>query len=309
MSRTIVDDIVWWIPIKKIRDKARTKLYSKFFPDNNNITYEQLKRVTPQDFLYLVEINLAEHCNLHCFSCNHFSQLAKERYVSIESFENDIKRLYEITNGRIYQLMLLGGEPLLNKNINEYIKIIRKYFSNNAISIYTNGIMLLKKDEEFWNVCKENKIQIIVTVYDINIDIDAIEKKAKEYNIIFVTSENKSFNEKVSWKFVLDLNKSQDAFYSFINCFHANHCIHLKDGKLYTCPIIPNIEHFNKYFNKNLEVTELDYIDIYKAKDYNEILQFLAKPVPFCRYCDVKKWKVVGNWRRSNRDISEYIDE
>ncbi|WP_252832299.1 hypothetical protein [Brachyspira pilosicoli] len=53
----------------------------------------------------------------------------------------------------------------------------------------------------------------------------------------------------------------------------------------------------------------MDYIDIYKAKDYNEILQFLAKPVPFCRYCDVKKWKVVGNWRRSNRDISEYIDE
>ena len=57
------------------------------------------------------------------------------------------------------------------------------------------------------------------------------------------------------------------------------------------------------------KVTELDYIDIYKAKDYNEILQFLAKPVPFCKYCDISKVRDMGSWMRSSKDISEYIEE
>ncbi|ADK31269.1 radical SAM protein [Brachyspira pilosicoli] len=308
MSRTIVDDIVWWIPIKKIRDKARTKLYSKFFPDNNNnITYEQLKRVTPQAFIEYIDIHIVEHCNLHCFSCSNFSQIAEEEYLDINSFEKDIKRLSEITNKMINRFSIMGGEPLLNKNCKDYCKILRSYFPNTSITIITNGILLLQQDEDFWKTLSENSIDIFLTRYNINLRWDEIEKKANEYNIKLMFSND--INKKTSFKNVLDLNKNKDSFCNFINCFHANTCIQIKDGKLYTCPIIPNIEHFNKYFNKNLEVTELDYIDIYKAKDYNEILQFLAKPVPFCQYCDISKVRDMGSWMRSNRDISEYIDE
>ncbi|WP_157148812.1 radical SAM protein, partial [Brachyspira pilosicoli] len=278
MSRTIVDDIVWWIPIKKIRDKARTKLYSKFFPDNNNnITYEQLKRVTPQAFIEYIDIHIVEHCNLHCFSCSNFSQIAEEEYLDINSFEKDIKRLSEITNKMINRFSIMGGEPLLNKNCKDYCKILRSYFPNTSITIITNGILLLQQDEDFWKTLSENSIDIFLTRYNINLRWDEIEKKANEYKIKLMFSND--INKKTSFKNVLDLNKNKDSFCNFINCFHANTCIQIKDGKLYTCPIIPNIEHFNKYFNKNLEVTELDYIDIYKAKDYNEILQFLAKPV------------------------------
>lgn len=306
MSRTIVDDIVWWIPIKKIRDKARTKLYSKFFPNNNNITYEQLKRVTPQAFIEYIDIHIVEHCNLHCFSCSNFSQIAEEEYLDINSFEKDIKRLSEITNKMINRFSIMGGEPLLNKNCKDYCKILRSYFPNTSITIITNGILLLKQDEDFWNTLSENKIDIYLTRYNINLKWDEIEKKAKEYKINLVFSNG--INKKTSFKFVLDMKRKQDSFCSFINCFHANNCIQIKDGKIYTCPIIPNIKHFNKYFNKNLEVTELDYIDIYKAKDYNEILQFLAKPVPFCRYCNINKGGDMGRWIRSSKDISEYIE-
>ena len=306
MSRTIVDDIVWWIPIKKIRDNARRKLNSKFFT-NNNITYEQLKRVTPQAFIEYIDIHIVEHCNLHCFSCSNFSQIAEEEYLDINSFEKDIKRLSEITNKMINRFSIMGGEPLLNKNCKDYCKILRSYFPNTSITIITNGILLLQQDEDFWKTLSENSIDIFLTRYNINLRWDEIEKKANECKIKLMFSND--INKKTSFKNVLDLNKKQDSFCSFINCFHANTCIQIKDGKLYTCPIIPNIEHFNKYFNKNIEVTELDYIDIYKAKDYNEILQFLAKPVPFCKYCDISKVRDMGSWMRSSKDISEYIEE
>ena len=62
---------------------------------------------------------------------------------------------------------------------------------------------------------------------------------------------------------------------------------------LYTYSYIPNIINFNKFFNKNIPISINDYIDKdkYKEKDYQETFQFLAKPIPFCKYCDVKNRK------------------
>lgn len=54
---------------------------------------------------------------------------------------------------------------------------------------------------------------------------------------------------------------------------------YVENGRLYTCTLIPNIEHFNKYFNKNLEVCDDDSIDIYKAKIKKKFLIFL--PIQF----------------------------
>ena len=78
-------------------------------------------------------------------------------------------------------------------------------------------------------------------------------------------------------------------------------------GKLYTCSYIQNIRHFNKFFNKNIPISVNDYIDIHKAKDYQEVLQFLAKPIPFCKYCDVKNRKDGIEWKVSTKRIEEYL--
>ena len=76
---------------------------------------------------------------------------------------------------------------------------------------------------------------------------------------------------------------------------------------LYTCSYIPNIRHFNKFFNKNIPISVNDYIDIHKARDYQDILQFLAKPIPFCKYCDVKNRKDGIVWKVSTQRIEEHL--
>ena len=51
---------------------------------------------------------------------------------------------------------------------------------------------------------------------------------------------------------------------------------------------------------------EADYIDIYKAKSIQEILAFLAKPIPFCKYCNVKG-RTFGHERGiSKKEIEEW---
>ncbi|EHX6178433.1 radical SAM protein, partial [Campylobacter jejuni] len=105
----------------------------------------------------------------------------------------------------------------------------------------------------------------------------------------------------------LDPSGNCDNYHSFTNCSMANHCVQFKDGKLFTCTFPAHVQHFNKKYGNHFEVCEFDFIDIYKAKDYQEILFFLSKPIPFCRYCKVSQWAEIGKWRSSNKTKHEYL--
>ena len=82
----------------------------------------------------------------------------------------------------------------------------------------------------------------------------------------------------------------------------------MKNGRIYPCTCIPNICHFNKYFNKNLEVVPEDSIDIH-THTLEEIENFLKNPVPFCAYCNVKNRTNGKSWATTNYDIKEWFDD
>lgn len=299
-----INDIVWWIPNRKLRDKVRD-----FFESirANHYINLQLYRITPKANIDFVEIHLAEHCNLNCQCCTHFSNLAEPEFANIEVFERDIKRLSELSNGEVNIIHLMGGEPLLNPNIKRFFEISRKYFDKTEIKLVTNGILLLKQKDSFWQSMKDNKITLAPTKYPIKIDWDKIKEICKNMNIKlqFFNDENII---KTSYKHMLNLDGKEKPEWNFRNCNLANSCIFLDNGKLYTCSLPSNIRHFNKFFNKNIPVSVNDYIDIYEARNYQEILQFLAKPIPLCKYCDVKNWKYEIPWKTSTKGIEEYIE-
>jgi hypothetical protein len=208
-----------------------------------------------------------------------------------------------LTKGHIESLGLLGGEPLLHADIKSFFTVSRKYFKKCRILITTNGTLLLKQNEDFWRSCAENNISIHISRYPIALDIEGIKRKGNEYNININIPEI----SKTMWKFPFDTEGNQDNEDSFKKCFRSNVCIFLDDGKLYTCPMIPNIKHFNKYFGENFVISEKDYIDIFQAKNLNEILDFLCKPVPFCRYCKINNAEYGLAWDRSKKEITEWV--
>ena len=337
-----INKIVWWIPFKNLRNDIRNILLEINELKNHlnrNISYTEknindlsseinnlknsikkdlyndqrkienyLRKITPRPYLDFIEFHLAEHCNLGCYSCVQFSQIAEEEYYDIEEFERDVKRLFELTNGLIGRIHLMGGEPLLNKNCKDYFFIVRKYFKFNTVLLVTNGILLPKQEKSFWESCRENNITISPTKYPLEIDWDKIQKICNEYNIKLNFYDGSGERNKVSNKNVLKLEGDLDPFHNFIRCWLSNKCVALYKGKICNCSLVPYIKHFNKAFNQNLEVTEMDTIDIYKAKTYEEILEFIAKPIPFCRYCNVDKWRSTGKWQRSEKSINEYVD-
>ena len=87
------------------------------------------KKILSNDpWLRHVEIHLVEHCNLNCKYCSHFSSIAKKEFYNLNEFKKDMARLAKVTNKKIKNIQLLGGEPLLHPNINEMMKFVRRKF-------------------------------------------------------------------------------------------------------------------------------------------------------------------------------------
>jgi organic radical activating enzyme len=257
----------------------------------------------PENFLRF-QVLLTHHCNLNCAGCSVFSPIAEEKFLDTACYEQDCKRLYELTNGKVKYVKLIGGEPLLHPNLLDFFDITRRYFINAKIYLNTNGILLCKQDNDFWENCKKNNINIIISKYPIKLNMDEIFEKCKSYHVVLETTESKT-DEMFHLKF--DVEGKQNAEEQFYNCWMKNLCTTLSHGRLYTCSSIPTIEHFNRYFNLQLMAKDSDSIDIYKAENIKEILKFLCRPVSFCRYCDIKGMSYRHKWHISKKDINEWI--
>ena len=286
-----------------INDEICNAFYRKFQPRNRNS--------------FILEIDVVDHCNLGCNNCFHFSQIAEPTFMDPESFRKDMKRMSDLSGGLVHKMYLLGGEPLLHPNFDAIIKIAREHFPQTFIQIITNGILLLSAENavygNLYEICKEYNICISITEYPVKLDIDKIKKKSREYGVSFFNKlEHEKYipthnNEKLMEKSTLDLTRSQNPSLSALNCYFAGNCFTLKDGKLATCPVILNIQHFNKAFNTSLEITKEDYIDIHRASNFFELAEFMARPAAFCSYCDFRnrRWE---KWKPSSKLIDEYIE-
>lgn len=279
-----------------------------FINELNRFAVAQKMRPAARDFFWF-EVNIVEHCNLNCQMCDHFSPIAPEQYISLPELEKEIGRMSELMEGECRAIKLEGGEPLLHPQLNDIIRMIRGYFPKGIIYLYTNGLLLKKWETHpngnLWETCRECGVDISVTEYPISLDYKGLRQLAGRYGVSYndVTSRDTN-GVKYSFHHPFDLSGSQEP-YHFINCFCFNNCITLRDGKMYPCSVLPNSHHFVDYYGKELTVGEGDYIDIYQAKSFEEIAEFTANRVPFCRYCDVKSRKAY-DWKQSKKEIGEW---
>lgn len=254
------------------------------------------------------EVDLAEHCNLNCRGCSDFSCIAKPKFADIDEFRRDFARMGEIFGHECERIYLLGGEPLLNPEIISFMKIARENFTKGNIFVFTNGILLARKDSDFWQACRDNDIGILISAYPIKIDIDTIMEKAKNFGVSVKWAWDRNANEQDIFSVcAINFAGNSNIKLNFAMCSQANQCITLKHGKLYTCSFAPHVFTFNNRFNKNILITEEDYIDIYKNVNAEEILQKLSEPIPACRYCTTSHYVRTVKWSRSKGEISEWM--
>lgn len=252
-------------------------------------------------YLSQVEFHLVDHCNLNCAHCDHFTPLAKENFVEIEKIIEDFKKLKKVFDnvGKIY---ILGGEPLLHPDLLKIFAPLREIYPKSEIIIITNGILLNKQEDEFWNKLKEFNIALSMTHYPLNIDYLGYIDKCRSLGIksyYFGLDRNKM------QKMDLDIKGTRDKEKAFLKCTRKK-CHFLRDGKLYICTPVPNIKFLNEYFNLDFKVKKSDYIDLNKIKSASKINKLFRKPIEFCAYCNDKEL-TYDIYRTSKKELSEWV--
>ncbi|MGN0005182.1 MAG: radical SAM protein [Candidatus Gastranaerophilaceae bacterium] len=255
--------------------------------------------------LNYVEVQIADHCNLNCKYCSHFSPIADTHFYDLKQYEKDVKRLSKITNKMLKRFRIMGGEPLLNSNIIKYFEISRRYFPYTDIRLVTNCVLLPKMSDDFWRSLNKNNISIEPSIYDVEIDWKKILEKATEFDIYLMLYKPLT---KYFLNINLDLSASQRNFFKCRQkCFDFE-CYNLVDGKLYICPVVAYIKYFNKYFNQNVEISKGDYVELDKIKNMQDLTNWIEEPKPFCKYC---KDRIPMKWElgKTVRSITEWVTE
>lgn len=270
----------------------------------------RIQRFVPRPCLEYMVLNILDHCNLRCKGCDHFACVADPYFVSYETIHQDLERLSEIFHeDYIMKIAVMGGEPLLHPDLLRILEDVRAYFPYTTIRLTTNGLLLLQQPDEFWRVCRENRVTIVNTKYPISLDFDRMKEKAADEGVKFQFFEGtgEGFVKK-SFKKIINLRGDGDPVESFAQCHVSNRRSFLMEGKLYGCPFsCQSYRIFNDKFHQNLHMTEKDYLDIYKVSDMQEIFEFAARPKFYCRYC--KGLSPLFDWERSERKMSEWVEE
>ena len=216
----------------------------------------------------ILEIHLANHCNLNCKGCSHYSPISDSKFLSLGEMENILKKIEKYQEW-FSQFRLLGGEPLLNPSIISLIKTARKYINKIPIELVTNGSLLLNDkicSENFWKSVSENNIKINVTLYPNNVDINLIEEKCKKYNVSFKIYANRNVDNGFK-KFLLDPQRKGNIF-NFFFC-EESPCFQIINDRIFTCPENAYVEVLNKRFKTNFKISKRDYLKLDKLNWVN----------------------------------------
>ena len=178
-----------------------------------------------------IETNIIDGCNLNCKACTHFAGIFdRDDIYPIENFSRDVKQLSESVD--VLRFYLLGGEPFLLENLDEYIDTARLFFPKSQISVLTNGLLLSSTDEKIFESIRRNSVNVSITEYQPttkikNQIVDILNREKVSYSFgKQVERFNLSFSHNLQ---PVDVKQSMQVCHSPCSRF-------LQHGKIYKCP-------------------------------------------------------------------------
>jgi MoaA/NifB/PqqE/SkfB family radical SAM enzyme len=252
--------------------------------------------------LHHLDVHLTDHCNLNCRSCEHYSSISKPVFTDLSTFEADLTRLAGLFEG-IDQVYLLGGEPLLHPQVEEFVRVARKHLPGTRICLMTNGVLVPKMGDSFWGALHETETILLCDQYPGVADVEAITALGAEHGVVveFVQATEQFFRAPI------DLSGTCDPQESFVRCTGVSNCATIKDGRMYPCAHIAYADILRERFDiEQLHPGPEDSISVHGDATGDDIVDFLMSPVPWCANCDYPALEYF-EWGRTSRSIDEWV--
>ena len=258
-----------------------------------------------------LDVQVCDHCNLRCAGCLHFAPLAAEKYLDLNAYARDLERLASIegVGGYFGTIVLMGGEPLLHPSIVEVVHTSRNYLPEEAITLCTNGLLLKRMDDSFWNALVECDVKLTLSRYPINIDYDALSELARSKGVrtafaadITGTCEGKG----AFLRLALNPDGGCDPTQSFVSCPFGGHHLQLAHGALWPCQVSAHHGSFAQRFGYSMHNSPGDSLPLAAIESTSDIEIFRRRPHPMCRYCNNDVLSVAP-WEQSALAAQEWL--
>ena len=233
----------------------------------------------------IVNFMITDFCNLKCKRCANFSNLVpRYNYMDLNEFESYLIQLRKKFR-YIFRIQLLGGEPLLNHQVELYVFLIRKYFPETRIDIVTNGLLILNIDQKLIEAMVSCGAFFFISQYEpTRLQLDRIVNFLEEKGINYeITEPISQFEKQMTFQ-------EQDGKKAFAKRYQKGdcRCFTVKSGRM-GCTFVLNLYANREYFNMNVGVKELEdsTIDIMNDNvDGYDIIKVLKRPTPICKFCN-----------------------
>lgn len=246
---------------------------------------------TERTELETMEIHVAEHCNLNCKNCSMFCGLVETcDFPCYQEFEEGIKQLKNFFP-HIKKFRIIGGEPLLNPELDKYICLIRNVYPYTDIRLISNGILVTKMSDQLIQTIIDNDVTFIVTQYiSLKHSIDEINRFLSKTGIRYIVTE-----AVLEFQKIYNALGDSDIDENFYRCHWKGSCATMYGTKIATCYIPFVIHYFSDKFNLAIEETgKIDLME--EGLTAQEIIKRMHTPFDMCRYCAPK-----GNWTEWER--------
>lgn len=231
--------------------------------------------------IFYIETHIIDHCNLNCASCTHFSPLVKQPvFKDLEEFKREVNQL-KLVCPELKDFRIIGGEPLLHPQFVDFCSYAAEVLSNTKIHLVTNGILLPQVLDQVKTLINKYNIELNVSNYGLNF------KSINDLVALGLPRQNITLDKRLEmYNPCLDFSHKLPAELMYKRCVNNTHCTFLKDGFLYVCPILGNLDYYLNYFNLGVSFNKDTYaINIFSASQ-TEIELFLDHNYSGCEHCN-----------------------
>ena len=266
--------------------------------------------------LPFLEILIIRTCNLSCQGCTTFSDLKYSGYTTWDQGKNWLepwtKRL------EIQAIGVMGGEPLINPQITDWLIGMRQILPSAQIRFVTNGLLL----ERNWHIVEllqdlgntvlkisqhvdddriDSVVEKIFSAWDWEpVEEFGIKRWGRKHNLRFQIAKPTQFLKTFRGEYHNMQPHNNNPAEAFDFCVQQR-CPLLYNGRIYKCGTVgltpellqrydyPNYDLWNPYIDAGLD-------NNCSEQDLNKFINNFGKPHQLCRQCP------------TNQDHSSIVD-
>jgi organic radical activating enzyme len=230
-----------------------------------------------------IETDITDHCNLTCAECSHHSPYISKGVYPLDQFEKDVNTFAESVQCEWFKI--LGGEPLLNRELSSYIDALQTSGICKKIALFTNGTLLHRVDPQVF----QHIDCLVVSRYPGSDKYtEHVRSNVEKFRDILPVVHN--YYDMFEAQNFLEANESPELVQQiFDRCKLRYECNAIYKGKFYKCMACVRKEEFlGKYNVRDEKLSSTgDGISLYGENLTRRFLEYYYSTTPLaaCRFC------------------------